>query len=308
MKKLIAVVLAACLMFSVTAFACEEDAPIVPPVREEYAAPFTYDDDVWVALTAEYHELAKITDPNKIPEEYPIQNVEKVFVRGFSDHGMIGVSCRISIVEIEETVVGLTRLNDVTVAVDEDKYEITESIIQNMFGEGTCVNARSIFAATLWRIKNTVSHIFFPEKISHFRVAEATFNGGRNTTIIYAGDFDGNGTLELGFAAGWFDRTPEPVVDTEPEPETTPAPAPDVTPAPTSSTSVKVEVNCERKESTKAGNCSKVVYNQTVNNTIINVGNFKDTTVKINSNPVIAPYSKVVVSPIMRLPCSPCKK
>lgn len=300
MKKIIAVVLAACLLFSVTAFACEEYAPIIPPAREEYVAPFTYDDDVWVALTAEYHELAKITDPNKIPEEYPVQNVEKVFVRGFSDHGMIGVSCRISIIEVEETVVGLTRLNDVSVKVDEDKYDIVESVILNMFGEGTCVSARSIFAATLWRIRNTVSHIFFTEKIGHFRVAEATFNGGRNTAVIYAGDFDGDGDLEFGFAAGWLDRTPEPV------PETTPAP--DATPAPASSTSVKVEVNYERKETAKTTGCAKTVYNQTVNNTIINVGNFENTTVKINSSPVIAPYSKVVVPPFMKLPCTPCNK
>lgn len=91
----------------------------------------------------------------------------------------------------------------------------------------------------MWRYDCYFGQIFFTSERDRIQIGIVQFNCipmGLNTTPVYAGDFDGDGDLEIGYAPGWVEYQPEP--EPEPEPEHEPEKQPE------KQTSTK---NCQKK-------------------------------------------------------------
>lgn len=215
MKKLFAMILVLC-MIPTFALACED----VMMVQQESVSYIFYDATYW-ALTEEHH-IAGMKNPTEAVSRLSVQNVTDLYVRGFSENGVIRDHCAVKVICFEGTAVGFTKLTNVTVSVNPQFYSVVASIVSRRIGEGTAVCAQSIIASTTWRMENYIAHIFFSAGTDRFVVGNITFNAGKDIALLYAGDFDGNGTLELGFAPGWFDYVP--ASDPEPEPVKEPDP------------------------------------------------------------------------------------
>ena len=200
MKKLfsVLVVLAVMLCNMVCASACEN--PPIPFASETACSS----DVVYVALTEEYHELAGITSPCEAVEHLTVQSPYGRYVRGIQENGNV-IRIHATIKYITEYGVGLTALDNVTVRVNDTFRTLVAEIVARRIGEGADANeAANVMACTLWRpTEDSVAHIFFTSRVEHFVVGKVIFNGGRDVATLYAGDFDGDGALELGFAAGW---------------------------------------------------------------------------------------------------------
>ena len=113
------------------------------------------------------------------------------------------------------------------------------------------VTANAVIAATMWWRADTVCHVFFLPDAPKMIVGCITANGGAVLIDLYAGDWDGDGALELGFCVGSI-------------PAPTPTPVPEATPAPKTET---------RTECTVKKTCVKNVY---VTNVVqINIGSNK---------------------------------
>ena len=212
MKKL-------CAVFAVLVFLalniCGASACENPPI------PFAAENDchgktVYVALTEEYHELAGITSPCETVEHLGVQSPSGKYVRGIQENGNV-IRVHATVEYMLEYGIGLTPLDNVIVYVDDTFRTLVAEIVARRIGEGADANeAANVIACTLWRpTENSVAHIFFTSRVEHFAVGAVIFNGGRDTATLYAGDFDGDGTLELGFAAGWTEPPkPAPRNDT----------------------------------------------------------------------------------------------
>lgn len=211
MKKLFAMILVFC-MVPVFALACEN----VMMVRQE-SVSYIFSGATYWALTEDCH-IAGMKTPAEAVPRLSVQSAAARCVRGFSENGVIRAHCAVKLICAEGTAVGLTKLTNVTVLVDPQFYGIVSSVVSRRIGEGTAVCAQSVIASTMWRMESYIAHIFFSSDTDRFVVGSITFNGGRDVALLYAGDFDGNGTLELGFAPGWFDCVPEPEPVNEPEP------------------------------------------------------------------------------------------
>jgi hypothetical protein len=200
MKKLLSVfaVLVVMLFNMGCASACEN--PPIPFTAENVCHGKT----VYVALTEEYHELAGITSPCETVEHLGVQSPSGKYVRGIQENGNI-IRVHANVEYMLEHGIGLTALDNVTVHVDDTFHTLVAEIVARRIGEGADANeAANVMACTLWRpTEDSVAHIFFTSRVEHFAVGKVIFNGGRDVATLYAGDFDGDGTLELGFAAGW---------------------------------------------------------------------------------------------------------
>lgn len=239
MKKLIALILVFC-MVPTFALACE-DVVLVQKTEQAYV----YHDVTYWAVTEEHH-VAGMKESTECVLYLPIQSVHGEYVRGFAENGLIREACAVKIFCAEEKLVGLTALHNTVVIVSPEFYNLVSEIIVRRIGENTLVNAQSIIASTTWRIDNYITHIFFTSNMERFAVGQVLFNGGKDMTVLYAGDFDYDGLLELGFAPGWFEHIPEP----EPEPtvkpdksQSTPTMNPPVESKPCKKPCINIEIN-----------------------------------------------------------------
>lgn len=215
MKKLCAVfaVLVFLALNVYSASACEN-----PPIPDVSA---TECNAVYVALVEENHELAGITSPCEKVDRLSVQSPSGNYVRGIQANGNV-IRVHATVQYIFEYGIGLTALTNVSVQIDEAFRALVSDIVFHRIGETADPNeAANIIACTLWRpTEDSVAHIFFTSRSNRFVVGKIIFNCGKDAATLYAGDFDGDGTLELGFAAGWTEPPKQ-----EPKPNTPPTPS-----------------------------------------------------------------------------------
>lgn len=200
MKKIIIIAILF-TMLPIGSLACNE---VILPQQE--AQSCLWSDASYWAIT-EDHFVAGIKSPGESVQRLPAQSVQNMGVRGFTENGLIRSQSLVRIIYEQCTVIGLKQLTNVSVFIDPQYYGIVSEIVSRRLGEGVLMCAQSIIASTLWRVDEYIGHIFFASDTNRFAVGHVTMNGGKNSTFLYAGDFDGNGTLELGFAPGWSVRT-----------------------------------------------------------------------------------------------------
>lgn len=225
MKKIFVVFTVFVLLF-VNALACDG---IIPTEENTY---HTYTDPSYWAIEQNYHELFGMISPEETVRTYGVQTVTSNIVRGFSSTGLIRVKGRAQYCISESIVVGLTFLDNVSITIYPRYQAIVEEVVTRRTGSTMC--ARTIASSTLWQVNDTVSHIFYTtQKV--FIVGVVYFNGGRDSTALWCGDFDGDGDNELGFKAGVTDFKPTP----SPEPTKQPS-----KPQPTSKPSCPKKGEC----------------------------------------------------------------
>lgn len=132
----------------------------------------------------------------------------KAYIRGNVDTGLIREKGTLRVVYGEDDAVyGLTR-TEVKIRIKEEYIGLVQTIVHDRLGADVAMDAGSIIASTQWWREGAVAHIFFTAASARVAVGTVTVNGGMDTIILYAGDFNGDGGMELGFAAGW--TVPEP--------------------------------------------------------------------------------------------------
>lgn len=175
-----------------------------------------YIGSAWFALTGENRVIGKIS-PFENQPILPACPPEKPFIGGCVDNGLIRAKGSITtLTDLTGIVFGLKSVS-VSVQIQQEYISLVESIVRNRL-EVDEITANSIIAASMWWQENTVCHIFFLSSVSRVQVGTVTVNNGKATIVLYAGDFNGDGIHEIGFAAG---SCPAPA------PEPTPEPVPD---------------------------------------------------------------------------------
>lgn len=198
----------------------------------------------------------------KAPDEQvpvlPIQAVGKSFIRGCVETGLIREKGTMQAL-YNGAVYGFTQL-EVAVHIKQEYVSLVETVVHERIGADAAVTANSIIASTNWWRNDTVSHIFFTTASVKIAVGTVTVNSGMDTIVLYAGDFNGDGTLELGFSAGWTVKEPEPEPDPAPErqPDTPCNPAPSCQ---KKSCSKKCQVNIQINLFSIVKNCFQNCFN-----------------------------------------------
>ena len=164
------------------------------------------------ALSESQHVIGLKAPDEQVPV-LPIQPVGKSFIRGAVENGLIREKGTMQAL-YNGAVYGFTQL-EVAVQIKQEYVSLVETVVHERIGADAAVTANSIIASTNWWRNDTVSHIFFTTASVKIAVGTVTINNGQDVIILYAGDFNGDGTLELGFSAGWTVKEPEP----EPVPE-----------------------------------------------------------------------------------------
>lgn len=268
MKKITLCLLALCLALPAIALACSAYLP------EDMAND--YDNTIQVengntllvitgksswAVVESCRELAGIKEPGEQLEILKVQNVSGNYIRGFAQGGLIRAKAMITVIPGAGCVLGLKELDNVIFKVPTQYVGLLAEIADRRIGDE--LSAATLAASTLWRRGDTVAHIFWRDEDNVFPVAEAWFNGGKDPqqmTYIWAGDFDGDGLLEIGFKFGVPyptitkepEATPEPTAEPTPEPTQAPEAKPETTPKPqepaaTPKPQCKQETKCEPK-------------------------------------------------------------
>ena len=207
MKKLLSAIIVSVLMFMNVCGALAE-APVLPAPAEASCS----EGGVYVALVEGCQELAGLLSPCEHVERLPVQTNCRGYVRGFGDTKGSVIRMK-SVVRVMEEYIGLTYLTNIKVVINPTVQSIVNEIIVRRLGEDASITSpANIISCTFWRpCENYIAHIFFTPRVEHFEVGQVIFNNGMDTAILYAGDFDGDGTLELGFEAGWSVPRPAPV-------------------------------------------------------------------------------------------------
>ena len=211
MKKLVAVLTIICLLIPVIAMAesgCGE--PLIPTTE---TSMMTFTGCSWWAISEDNFVIGKLEESEKVPI-LPTQNPKKNVIRGFLDNGLVRRKGSMNFLMLDGQMLGLTKLK-VTVSIFDEYRETIESIVYRRFGEEADISANAIIACTTWIQGESIYHIFWPSIKSHVAIGTVTVNDGLDTITLYAGDHNGDGLLELGFAAGWQQTPSKP----EPEPE-----------------------------------------------------------------------------------------
>lgn len=207
MKKVLAMVLVF-VMLPVWAMACE----MVP---EESAGMYT--GCAGWAVVGWCNEVAGIKAPSEMVDVLPVQRVSGDYIRGFAKGGLIRVKAAVTLFRGPDGWIGLHKVQT-AIRIAPDMLGLVSEIVERRVGTEPTV--ASIIAATMWRAGDTVSHMFFCEGSGIIQVGTVTVHG--ESTLLWAGDFDGDGTLELGFTFGVLEQAKKP--EPEKEPEKKPAP------------------------------------------------------------------------------------
>ena len=256
MKKLFAILTAMILMLPALGAAdcgcgcgaCECGNNGVLIARSETATAGMYTGSAWWALTNEHRVFGKIS-PDENVGTLPANPPKAGRIGGCMDNGVIRDKHTMTVISAGGAVYGLTQV-DVRIEIRREAVELVESIVRDRMAVDE-VTANAVIAATMWWRSDTVCHMFFLPDAPKMIVGCITANGGAVLIDLYAGDWDGDGALELGFCVG---SSPAP----------TPTPVPESTPAPKTET---------RTECTVKKTCVKNVY---VTNVVqINIGSNK---------------------------------
>ena len=220
MKKMLTFVLALAMLFSFSASAecgCGECAEcmcragvtatgVLMVKSETVSVAGVYTGLSWWALS-ENQLVIGLKAPDEQVPELPASS-GKCFIRGNVETGLIREKGRLRVILGEDGAVYGLRQAEVSIRIRTEYIGLVETIVHERLGTDAAVDANSIIACSQWWAEGTVSHIFFTSSSARVVVGTVTVNGGMDTILLYAGDFNGDGTLELGFAAGW--RVPEP--------------------------------------------------------------------------------------------------
>lgn len=229
-----------------------------------------YIGSAWFALTSENRVIGKIS-PFENQPILPACPPEKPFIGGCVDNGLIRAKGSMTtMTDLNGIVFGLKSVS-VSIQIQQEHIALVESIVRNRL-EVDEITANSIIAASMWWQDTTVCHIFFLPSASRVQVGSVTVNNGKAIILLYAGDFNGDGIPEIGFAAGSCpapEPTPEPVPEPEPvhEPEPTPDPVPEKKPGcSVQKTCVKkyyttniIQINNQVNVNSTVTNCQKVI-------------------------------------------------
>lgn len=202
MKKLISLLMAV-TMLTVPAMACDD---ILLPETTHIT-----ESTVHLAVVNGVFELAGITSPDESVALLPMQGVCKNYIRGFADEPRGAMIRAKAAIQILEDGTGLASFTNVKVILCPNYTALVHDIVKERLGEeADAEKAANILACTFWRMDSYISHIFFTSRVQHFAVGKVIFNDGADEATLYAGDFDGDGKLELGFEAGYSVRKPVP--------------------------------------------------------------------------------------------------
>lgn len=235
MKKLISMMLIAVMMLPALGAAdcgcgcgacicgAEARADVLIAKSETAVRAGYYAGSAWWALTA-WHRVPGKVHPNEDVDALPANPPESAWIGGCVDNGLVREHSVMEVITIGGAVYGLSCVQ-ISIQIREEYISLVESIVRERLDVEE-ITANAIIAATMWWQENTVCHIFFLPGAPRMNVG--TITAGKAAIDLYAGDWDGNGTLELGFVTGSAPAaTPEPVATPEPEPEAAPAPTPE---------------------------------------------------------------------------------
>ncbi len=185
---------------------------------ESAAAAGVYSGASWWAL-AENQLVVGIKSLEELGSVLPMQTAGKPYIRGNVDNGLIREKGMLRAV-IGGVACGLTKV-DIAVRIKTEYISLVESIVARRL-EGVDMSANSVIACSQWWAGETVGHIFFTASAARIAVGVVSVNGGQDVIQLYAGDFDGDGAPELGFAAGWMVKEPPKAPEQRPGKECTP--------------------------------------------------------------------------------------
>ena len=168
----------------------------------------------WWAVSENQLIVGKKAPDESVPV-LPAQMPAKNYIRGCGDNGLIREKGAVRpLYGADGNLYGLKSLQ-VSVQIRQECLALVEGIVHDRLDEYAEINAANLIACTQWWAGETVCHIFFTSASAKIAVGTVTVNNGQDVIILYAGDFNGDGTLELGFAAGW--NVPEPAPAPVPE-------------------------------------------------------------------------------------------
>ena len=177
-------------------------------VSKNSAVNYTFTDCSFWVISNNQRVIGKKA-PNETVSILPPQSPAYKYVCGCADTGLIREKAGMRAV-YGESLCGFTSVNAV-VTIKPEYYSAVENVVINKLNEYD-LTANKIIACTMWWDGNTVAHIFFTSISEKVAVGSVTLNNGKDAVILYMGDFDGDGSMELGFTAGWNTETrnPEP--------------------------------------------------------------------------------------------------
>ena len=230
MKKILSMVLVLMMAVSKAAAAygeeckfgekctCAEKEPVyyIGPIKAKIEVNLNvYTGETWWCISENRLVTGKIRVDEKV-DTAKIAEQKTPYVRGFVDNGLIREKGAIRYTEIGGTILGLTEL-EATVTIWEQYTEAVETVVHEKLGENVEISANSILSCSLRWETNTVYHMFADQYSGRIPIGTVTLNGGESTTLIYICDFDGNGTFEIVFSAGWipYEEPKQPENDPE---------------------------------------------------------------------------------------------
>lgn len=228
MKQMIAIALMLMLLVTFSASAecgCGECADCLCKGQAAFPmakSPECYQSGIYIGVSWWALAENQLVIGKKAPDEnvgiLPAQMPVKGYLRGCGDNGLIREKGAMRVLTGEDgNVYGLKQLN-VSIQIRQECLPLVEEIMRQRLDEYAGINAANLIACTQWWAGETVCHIFFTSASAKIAVGTVTVNGGKDVVTLYAGDFNGDGSLELGFAAGW--TVPEP--PKQPETPSTP--------------------------------------------------------------------------------------
>lgn len=198
MKKAIAVLALVALLAAVSgAKACETAGPMKAVDANKSGAVYG---ESWWAITTGMKVAGKVS-PDESAGINAGAGVCGAAVQGFTENGIMRERSMVRYSE-GERIVGLSCVK-ASVTIEARYLETVKEIIFRRLGEGTALSANSVISATLWWEGSAVCHIFYSDAAARVRVGAVMIEDAAYPEALYAGDFDGDGERELGFAPGW---------------------------------------------------------------------------------------------------------
>lgn len=145
--------------------------------------------------------IVGIKAPNIVEESMGFQNWDKTVIGGFLENGLVrrkGVA-RVAAYSSGELYAGFTNIPVTVEVTNVAAVEVILGISREY------LTAEAVVEGTMYVLPCGLfaGHRFFVSSASKFVVAKVYFNCGRNYAYIFAGDWDGDGELELGFQTGY---------------------------------------------------------------------------------------------------------
>ncbi|MBQ9267528.1 MAG: hypothetical protein IJ217_04545 [Clostridia bacterium] len=137
-------------------------------------------------------------------EQLGYQSSKVKYPKGIEANGIIRRKALAKVsLQDEEIVLGGTKLC-VTVSIDPDKVELVEMAAGELSVQNI-INA-TIYYRGLCDVNSLAGHRFIPSTMGRIPVGTVTFKNGQSVTL-FAGDWDCDCELELGFAPGFIKYT-----------------------------------------------------------------------------------------------------